>query len=476
VIYFLIALNALSVAAIGLWTVKGGGMRFFHPILFVLIGWLAIYVVQPLDTYRGLVNGFGRGKIVYAFLAVLVALWTFAAAYFLGARSRAGVLQHLARRTWLPGRLCDFGILLIALGVLGQIWFIWLSGGAAKFFSVARGAGAYETTTAYLYGAKWWVLTGLAFVFLDYRNRRTGRAQILLGALGVTGIYLLYQFFVGQRSGLIMLAALCLLIYFLPRRRKPDIVKLGACFILVAFVLGFVGRFRHDIYYGSSFGELQSFGVSDVPQLIVGSTGSAAAEGRYTEHCEIAMTVKICSLFPERLPFDYGLRYLNVFIQWIPRLLWPERPYLGLTLTPEQLAVVGREFKRGPSSGFVGSFWANGGWLGVLVAAAVHGYVLGMLWKLFTLSNRRSVGLAVFVLFFDVGWEWVLASGGAYLTIISRGPWRIAPLIVVWLFLSRKAEAPETRPGLPEPAAAGSPPPGPRRTLPANVPGGRHDA
>lgn len=435
---FIFAVAVMALGMLGL-TLLRGRDHFMEPINFFLLAFMVPYVVQPIQGAAFFQRAFPDSVRNTAMLSALLAIATFIFFYRHAERAKSPRIGRLAQTEWVPGSLRTFGLVLVGMGVLGQALFVGRSGGFETYYSAARGAGDYLHNTAYLYGAKWFVLTGITFILVDYDGKPRGQRAYLVLGIVLAAFYYLYQIYIGQRSGVIALSLLYLMLYRVKGGRKPTLKLYAAAFFIVAFIVGFLGKFRSEIYLGSSFEGVRKMELEDIPGLVIGSAGAAGSRTGIGSKSEFGMLLRAVDLVPSRVPFDYGMKFLNVFVIWIPRILWPDRPTFGASVTPQQLAYSMALYEAGPSLGFVGSFWVNGGILAILVAAALHGYVLGLVWTLYRKGSKRSLGLLIFLLFFDMGWEWALATNGMYLTLIARGPWRLLPIIIVAVFLSRRA-------------------------------------
>jgi hypothetical protein len=84
------------------------------------------------------------------------------------------------------------------------------------------------------------------------------------------------------------------------------------------------------------------------------------------------------STVPERSEYDYGASYSRIFITFIPRMIWPNKPIPGRDKWVAAW-MAGSEFKRkenftGPAIGILGATQLNGGAYGtaiVLTALAI---------------------------------------------------------------------------------------------------------
>src|SRR5262249_25575385 len=83
----------------------------------------------------------------------------------------------------------------------------------------------------------------------------------------------------------------------------------------------------------------------------------------------------IVVVVPERTgEYTYGLQYLQLFTEPIPRMLWKSKP-VGSPVRLINLNAYGNFI--GLTYSLPGDGWMNGGWVGLLVTMALAGAVLG---------------------------------------------------------------------------------------------------
>lgn len=87
-------------------------------------------------------------------------------------------------------------------------------------------------------------------------------------------------------------------------------------------------------------------------------------------------------IYPARLDYTYGMGHLEILLRPIPRAIWPEKPVggymnkLGLT--------VGEGGTLGISQSLFGSFYEEGGFLGIVIFSVLYGTALAKIIKLTT--------------------------------------------------------------------------------------------
>ncbi len=89
-------------------------------------------------------------------------------------------------------------------------------------------------------------------------------------------------------------------------------------------------------------------------------------------------------VYPSKLPYSYGGEHLEVLERPIPRSLWPGKP-VGGYMNKLGITSAATGFTLGISPGLVGSFYAEGGVVAVVILSVAYGYGLGRLVRYSTL-------------------------------------------------------------------------------------------
>ena len=83
-------------------------------------------------------------------------------------------------------------------------------------------------------------------------------------------------------------------------------------------------------------------------------------------------------VYPERLPYSLGKEHVDIFLRPIPRSLWPDKP-VGGYLNKLGLTGVATGGTLGISPSLLGSFYQEGGVIGILLFASLYGWGLARL-------------------------------------------------------------------------------------------------
>lgn len=125
-------------------------------------------------------------------------------------------------------------------------------------------------------------------------------------------------------------------------------------------------------------------------------------------------------VYPNLLPFDYGGAHLEILTRPIPRALWPDKPVGGYM---NKLGLTGIQTggTLGISPSLFGSFYQEGGLVGIVVCSLLYGVGLG---KLIAYTTRIPAITGVLIRGMVCAWLIPLLRGGDL------------PGIYAWSFMS----------------------------------------
>jgi len=435
------ALIFVTIAACSIYEAHRSRLDPFQPIYYAMLGFAGVYCLQYVAGRERLLSWFGDATMGYAMCLAFMGIALFGAGYYSPLARALALRLPKPMSNWRPGRLAPLALALIGIGVMGQLWFIHRSGGAQTYFSAARGKGAYESNTAYLYGLKWLITPGIIFWAVDCA-RKKGLARYAWLLVGLP--WLLYQVIMGQRSGVFSVGVLLLACAFVPRKSRPPIWMAPTGVMLLLLTVGFLTIFRSEFYAGSHFRGVHQFGRRPVSERLRELTLATymGAVGRIKWGSELTMYVNYLRIFPDKVSFDYGMEYSQLLVAWVPRLLWPERPDWR---EPKRAAIfreIGTSHLGGPTCTMLGMYYTHFGMLSLFLGAFLTGSLYGGIARMRDLwPDSMGVDL-VFLSFFNC---YALSLGnGPVASFRTWGIWTLMPLVLASIYLrfvtpSRKA-------------------------------------
>lgn len=364
---------------------------FLFLFSFVSLYGYALYKASPTIT---LVHG--RDVLPLCWLVVLVGLGGVALGYTSVNRRAILGWPHL-RRPPDDNRLGIWGLTLIFLAWLGEAYFIGRSGGVEAYFSRARGAGAVKDVTAYIYGARWLMVPGIAFLVGAGMGRRFWR----IPAVVAFTVFLGYNLVLGQRTGIFLSALMALFTYAYWRRRLPRPHIIVAAIAASAIFMGFVKLTRGDYYIGTDFSNVNRVLTAPtdkaMQEMILANVGEPG--GSFTEGSEIVVFAGFLRAIPELVDFDYFNFYSSFLYVWIPRVVWPGRPDVTEKKVLELEAAVGTSYKSGTTPTLLGMYYLHLGFISVFLLSAFTGWYLGVIDAHGQLGFSQPAAAAAFILF-----------------------------------------------------------------------------
>lgn len=88
--------------------------------------------------------------------------------------------------------------------------------------------------------------------------------------------------------------------------------------------------------------------------------------------------VMIQQVYPERLDYSWGMEHLEILMRPIPRALWPEKPVGGYA-NKLNITINKGKATLGISPSLIGSFYAEGGIIGIIFFSIVYGKIFAFI-------------------------------------------------------------------------------------------------
>jgi hypothetical protein len=218
-------------------------------------------------------------------------------------------------------------------------------------------AGLALLALIYWYGFRWWLL-------------------------GPMGLYLLIMAVQGYHRFRVIIPLILLLQIYLDRRQK----KWPPAFVLIPIILAMllfyplksVGRLVQE---GATLTEITETSSTAIREVIAGQHGDQTLLDQFASYL---------TLIDQAGKLYYGGTYLALATSPIPRQLWPEKPTLSEHL--HDVSTVTRPMaEMGMTLSYMGEFYINFGFLGVIVMAYLTAYCLARIYFQAYHSNYFSV-------------------------------------------------------------------------------------
>jgi hypothetical protein len=147
------------------------------------------------------------------------------------------------------------------------------------------------------------------------------------------------------------------------------------------------------------------------------------------------------SVVPEKTGmYTYGLQYLQLFTEPIPRKLWPDKP-VGSPVPLFNINAYGNFVGRTVS--LVGDGWMNGGWVGLIITVGIVGTLLGLAHRWFwNIADKNNIAALVYMMGLPMCIQWFRDGG---ISIAKFVFWNLSPLllwvVLTWLLGQRRVPA-----------------------------------
>jgi hypothetical protein len=308
--------------------------------------------------------------IATAQLVALAAYGAMMAGYALPAGRRLAWLLPRPRREWSRGITLAAVAFMVPLG-----WSVYL-GGQYGFLPERLGTGvtgSFASATLY----------GIALLNICYRRYRSHLA--LLGTIILIPVTMAFNFFTGSKTLFLAPLAMVALSYLVIERRVRIlwiVLAVGA----IAFFYPVSEFYRTVVMQGLTKSAVE---VLQDPGTALGLVADYASEydlGDYLTVGLVATSHRVNGLgilsvivrdTPDRVPYQGGWTIGYIFLSYVPRVLWPDKPYMtwGQWVTDNYTAP-GMNVKSATGSSWPGELYLNFGIPGVILGMIVLGIYL----------------------------------------------------------------------------------------------------
>jgi hypothetical protein len=420
----------------------------FAPAWLFLVGYVQVYIVQALSYREWAVAVRGSDLVTAANLRAFWAVLWFLAVYHLGVGRRLAPALPRPPRGWSPGLVAAISPPLVLWGLLCS--GIMIRGGLAGPESMSAEENLFRSFPFVM-------MVAAILLIVTGRSVTSSRPLFLPAGLMVALAYVAIWMFNGKRSHSLIgvLATVCA--YYITRLRRPSWPVLFATSFAGALVVAIAIGWRNNPNYEMSVSGFTQYLAEFNPAKILESLniedGEDAQEDKTYETTEYGGFLLMMDTVPEKAGHDYGSSYIRTVSTFIPRIVWPTKPFFG---RDQWVAawIAGSEMHRdeeftGPAIGILGATQLNGGAVGTLIVLGCVALVLRVSYEYFRLHA-------------DVTWVqfwWAITFYNAWFMVVNDDPmvwfyynWGFSTFpIVVFLWFATRFLAPEARQ---EPAVA----------------------
>jgi hypothetical protein len=384
----------------------------FAPTWLFLVGYVQIYVVQAIHYHDWGVAVRGKDLVAAADWRALWALLWFFLVYHLGPGRRFAKILPGPPQAWSSGFVAVLTPLLV-------LWGLFCAGVVIR----AGSATPTDGQPSILSNFPFVMMVAGILLIVTGRTIRNPRSAFLVPGVLVSTAYILLWMFNGKRSHSLIGVLTTLCAFYITRLKRPSWpVLMSTAFagsLVVAIAIGWRNDLEHERSLAGFTAFLADFQVSRILQSL--NVADVDEEVVTYESEEYGGFLLMMDTVPGKSGYDYGASYNRVWSTFIPRVLWPSKPFYGRAAWVNAW-IAGSELERdedftGPAIGILGATQLNGGVPGTLI-------VLGCV------ALLLRTAYAYFRTHADVPWVqfwWAISYFNAWFMVVNDDP-------LVWFY------------------------------------------
>jgi hypothetical protein len=449
----LIILHTLSL-------VRRKRLLLLDPLYAFWGGIIIVYIVQPLSYGRIFIEWHSEeiveATLGWTLLGLLCVVWGYE--WNLGARLGLKLPEAPARLS--PVKLTIAGCGFLFLGAMGYLYLFASAGGVNEWLAIGRGGTDYENISGYV--AQLADLLPLGVILLLFQMHFHPASLPKKIALWCLATLIWWWFlYLGSRSRLIGFTIAGMSAYYLPQRKSPPLALAGAIFLALFILSNFQGAYR-DKFTNLSLNldqiDLREARENVLPSFLGGNP--AFQEEAVTSGMEFNCVLSVVELVPDKVPYNYGYGYLELFTRWIPRAIWPDKFYPQMEAVQGVLREAGlsqanvrdTDLLMGPAFTFVGHWFYVGGPVALILGGLFTGVLFRTIRTLYDRENRSEGDILIYASLIGLGFGEAASTPLAWLSTL---PFILGPLIFI-VFLCRAPSGKGSAQGAPLPSPCGN--------------------
>lgn len=408
----------------------------FAPVWLFLTGYVQVYVIQALSYREYAIRARGPEVTALANLRACWAIGWFLLVYSLPiGRSLAARLPR-APAAWSTG----------LLSVMTPVLVVWGLAGAFLVSYDPTRQGVEVSAEAFIF-LQFPILTQVAAILLVVTGRNPSRPRPLLTAAGLAlaVFYVFLWMYNGKRSHSLIGVLTTICAFYCSRGKRPKFLVLALTALIGASALTLAIGWRNNMRYERSVSGFLSYLGDFDPQAILANINMAEKEDSPKikgppsyETEEYGGYLLMLDTVPLKSPYDYGASYLRIVSTYIPRVVWPSKPYYG---RDEWVSawIAGSEFKRdktftGPAIGILGALQLNGGAAGTAIVLAVLAVMLRSAYEYFRRYAATPWAQAWWSLTFFNAWFMTVNDDPFVWFYYVYGFTTLPPMALLWIY------------------------------------------
>jgi oligosaccharide repeat unit polymerase len=318
--------------------------------------------------------------------------------------------------------LCQLALLLFSL-VAGLRLFAYLNPFAARdLLRGTSGASIFggEGINNYFLLSINLLLPGVCLMFTSWIYTRRHLPQLILWLLASAGIYTS----LGFRFRLVLLAVPLLLLWYLVRQRRPNLIAVGLLMAGLIFMAGFVELTRS---YGRGLDVTGVEGLT-TEEIFMRGVGSGEAQVFLTTSGMMAITPRI-------YPYVGMQPFISMLQFPIPSDWWAEKDTFGYLDRAIQTLFDDPTHGSGAALLCYGEWFLMAGWPSLILMSMLLGWLLRCLWNWLLIRRHEPLALTLYAL--SVSYLYLMVSRGYLAQVVAGGVFTLGPLFWIYRRWSR---------------------------------------
>ena len=404
---------------------------FYSTILGVLLRCFYIFLDIPNYTEIDTVFLMGKSKS-FLFPAMLLILTGFSCLVlgYVSTKKTIRLNYKIIRsHTWSEVAFFRLTFLLLIISICGLVMFINVQGGLFSLESISSYRGVSDTLSEaapHSYLRLLVSFSGLNLFLLSTWLVKYNTKKLLVYSLWIASFltFMFFNFYISQRGAIVFtLVQLTAISYYIKGFKLPKF-KLLIGLVVALSIFQVMSALR---------------GVKDVENQDVNLSVTKALEPAIltTNMIDVSKTAHIINAIPGKLNYEYGATLVTIFIAWVPRELWPNKPVTNVDNTIG-IEVYGASTygSGGVPPGIIAELYWNFWIPGVIIGCFLLGFFLKVIDQtvLANISNPNVVLLFV-VNFMFIGLAFV---GSSFSSVLIGLLQTLIPLVVILNVITEK--------------------------------------
>ena len=356
-----------------------GKLDLLEPVVFIALGHISLYLARPLAQLAYGQTSISGLEIMSGYDMALAISFIGVVAVYAGYSVPTG--RTIASRLrpppkdWSNDTTLIVALIAFAIGMLLWAMFLAQSGGFSAFTTYIQGRSAadaarFQGSSGYFYLAPF-VAIPCALILFDANARRRSLI-LLLGGLICLGFTLLITGPRGDRTFLLLLLLPLIAQHYLRRGRRPNgVTALVGILVAILVVNVLISYRRVDERKGS-------FATSAVE--------SVSKPGQQLKEFVLGQDTTMFPLTAIMVESDLGHLPLStvksLLASPVPGSIWPTKPRDPDTIFyREVFPQAASQVESGNALGYLGSYWYDGGFIGLAIYAFLSGILFRIAWE-----------------------------------------------------------------------------------------------